>query len=86
VQHISKTIACRTFVKPLVQAMTRDTRYRAASMGQLLGEGWSAKKVASKLCVLGRPEKRFHAMIFQRPADGEFLITAEMKAALMAAV
>lgn len=84
VKDIAKTKTAKIFIKPLVQAMTPGTRYSSASMGQLLG-GWSAKKVASKLCVLGRPEKRHKAQIFQR-IEGKYVISPQMKAALIDAI
>jgi hypothetical protein len=83
-QHVAKRKVDRVFVKPLAAAMTANAHYDAARLAEMLGHGWSARRVASKLCVLGRPEKRFKARIFERHPDG-YSITAEMKAAVLAA-
>jgi hypothetical protein len=82
--HVAKTKAGTTFVKPLATAMTPGVRYNARGLAGLLGSGWTPRRVASKLCVLGRPEKRFQTKIFERHENDTYSISAEMKAAIVA--
>lgn len=86
ISHVMETKAGRTFVKPVVQAMVAGQSYTAADLAVLLGEeNWNARRVASKMTVLGRPEKRFNIRIFERPTEGHYMVTAAMKAAIEAA-
>ena len=71
IRDVKRTVAGRTFVVPVAQVIVPDRPYTAAELGTLLGGGrWTARKVASVITVLGRPESRHGARIFQRPADG----------------
>jgi hypothetical protein len=81
-EHVAKTKAGRTFVKPLVSVMTAGSLYSAQQLANLLGAGWTPRRIASKLCVLGRPEKRHRAQIFERHQNDMYSISAEMKAAI----
>lgn len=73
------------FVKPLVARMTPGIHYTAIQLAHLLGTGWTPRRVASKLCVLGRPEKEYNIRIFERVSDGVYSITPQMKTAIEAA-
>ncbi len=84
---VAKTLKRRVgqiFVLPLVRQMQPAHSYRASELAALLGDGWHARKVAAKLCVLGRLEKAGRR-IFDRPADGLYSITPEMRDAIIAA-
>jgi hypothetical protein len=73
----------QNFVMPLAQQMTANQSYSAQQLAGMLGQGWTAKKVAAKLNVLGRPEKRFHSRIFTRPQPSSYSLTQQMKDALL---
>ena len=64
VAHLRKTEVFRIFLRPIVFRMDPNVGYTSEQMADMLGDGWSAKRVASKLCVMGRPEKTFNAKIF----------------------
>lgn len=88
--HVRKTKVFRTFVKPLARVLLPDALYTAQDLAVILQEQapdakpWTPRRVASKFCVLGRPEKHFGSQIFERLEDS-YKLTPEMKAALLAA-
>jgi hypothetical protein len=82
-RRVLKTRAGRAFVLPLAQTMTPGQAYTANELGTLLGRGWTARRVGSKLTVLGRPESRFGVRIFERPSEGQYAITPAMKEAIL---
>jgi hypothetical protein len=83
VKRVKKAKVGRIFVIPLARAISAGQGYSAAHLAGFLGTGWTPKKVAAKLNVLGRPEKRFNARIFQRPAPGSYALSPEMRAAIL---
>jgi hypothetical protein len=83
VRRVKRAKVGAIFVTPLANAMTPDQHYTAAQLAGILGEGWTAKRVAAKLNVLGRPEKRYNARIFQRPAPGTYALTPAMQNAIL---
>jgi hypothetical protein len=83
VSRVKGTKVGKTFVLPLAQAMTVGQSYSAHQLAGMLGQGWTPRKVAAKLNVLGRPEKKFAARIFQRPQPGSYALTQPMKDALL---
>ena len=83
VKRVKKAKVGRTFVVPLAQAMTPGQQYTAAQLAGILGQGWTPKRVAAKFNVMGRPEKRHHARIFQRPAPGTYALTQAMRDAIL---
>ena len=83
VRRINNTRVGKFFVDPLAKAMTPGKQYSAQQLAELLGTGWTPKKVASKFNVMGRPEKKFGVRIFQRPAPGTYAIAEQMKEAIL---
>lgn len=83
IRRVKRSWVGRTFVSPLAQAMTPGQAYSAAQLAAMLGTSWTAKKVASKLNVLGRPEKRFGVRIFARPTPGNYSLTQAMRDAIL---
>jgi hypothetical protein len=78
----------RTFVSPLASAITPNQSYSAQDLATILNNNgtigtWTPKKVAAKLNVLGRPEKRFGTRIFTRLAAGSYTLTQPMKDAIL---
>lgn len=84
-RHILATKTGRLFVTPLLSQMSTDARYTASEMGRMLGAGWTPSKVASKLRVLGRPEKTYGVRLFERVNENEYRLSQSMKEALMQA-
>ena len=83
VKRVKKAKVGRIFVIPLAQAMTPGQQYTAAQLAGILGAGWTPKRVAAKLNVMGRPEKRFNVRIFQRPAPGTYALSQSMRDAIL---
>ena len=65
----------------------------AASPGSVVSRGGLSEdhieasiefpRVAAKYNVMGRPEKRYHARIFQRPAPWTYALTPAMRDAIL---
>jgi hypothetical protein len=83
VKRVKRSKVGRTFVIPLANAINPGQAYSAQDLATLLGTGWTPKKVAAKLNVMGRPEKRYGTRIFKRPAPGSYTLTQPMKAAIL---
>jgi hypothetical protein len=83
VRRVKRSGVGSTFVEPLARQMTANQPYTAVQLAGMLGQGWTAKRVASKLNVLGKPEKRYSARIFARPQPGSYALTQQMKDALL---
>jgi hypothetical protein len=83
INHLRKTEVFRVFVLPAIRRMMPSVPYTSAQIADLLGDGWTAKKVASKICVMGRPEAKYRARVFGRPSDGLYTISSAMKAAIV---
>jgi hypothetical protein len=83
VKRVKRSKVGRTFVTPLASAINPGQGYSAQDLANILGTGWTPKKVAAKLNVLGRPEKRFGVRIFARSAPGSYTLTPAMKDAIL---
>jgi hypothetical protein len=85
VKKVKRARVGQTFVIPLARAMTVGQNYTAAGLAAMLGTGWTARRVASKLNTLGRPESRDPSgvRIFERPISGRYSMTAAMRAAMI---
>lgn len=87
VKRVKRSKVGRTFVSPLASAITANQAYSAQDLATILNglgsTGWTPKKVAAKLNVLGRPEKRFGTRIFTRLAAGSYTLTQPMKDAIL---
>jgi hypothetical protein len=83
VRRVKKAKVGQTFVLPLASAMTPDQHYTAAQLAGILGEGWTAKRVAAKFNVMGRPEKRYNTRIFERPEPGTYALKPAMRDAIL---
>ena len=83
VRRINQTGVGKSFVDPLVKTMVPGQQYTAQQLATILGTGWTPKRVASKLNVMGRPEKKFGVRIFQRPSPGTYGIAQAMKDAIL---
>ena len=83
VRRVKKAKVGQIFVIPLAQAMTPGQQYNAAQLAEILGEGWTPRRVAAKFNVMGRPEKRYHTRIFQRPAPGTYGLSPAMRDAIL---
>jgi hypothetical protein len=83
VRRVRRARVGQLFVVPLARQMIPNQPYSAHQLAGMLGQGWTAKKVATKLNVLGRPEKRHRARVFTRPQPGSYSLTEQMKAALL---
>ncbi len=83
VRRVKRAKVGRTFVVPLAGAITPGQAYTAQDFANILGAGWSPKKVAAKLNVMGRPEKRFGTRVFSRTAPGSYTLTQAMKDAIL---
>lgn len=83
VRHTKRTKVGRIFVLPCARAFVADQPYTAAQICEILGAGWTPKKVASKLNTLGRIETKYGGTkVFGRPVDGEYSLTQKMIDAL----
>lgn len=83
VRHTKRTKVGRDFVQPCARAFVADQPYTAAQICELLGTGWTPKRVASKLNTLGRIEaKHGGTKVFGRPAAGQYTLTQKMIDAL----
>ena len=58
VKRVKRAKVGQIFVIPVARAITVGQQYTAAGLAALLGTGWTARRVASKLNTLGRPESR----------------------------
>jgi hypothetical protein len=83
VRRVKRTKVFRDFIEPLARAISAGQQYTAAQLAGMLGAGWTTGRVKSKLFVLGRPESRYGARIFDRPSSGHYSLTAAMKEALL---
>lgn len=83
VRRVKKAKVGRIFVMPLAQAMNPGQQYTAAQLAEILGTGWTPKRVAAKLNVMGRPEKRFNTRIFQRKSPGTYALSPAMRDAIL---
>ena len=86
VKRVKRSKVGTIFVIPLAGAINPGQAYSAQDLATILnglgGPAWTPKRVAAKLNVLGRPEKRFGARVFTRPAPGQYTLTHAMKAAI----
>lgn len=87
VQRVKNSRVGQIFVVPLANAITPGQSYSAQDLATILngngGTTWTPKRVAAKLNVLGRPEKRFGSRIFTRTSPGQYTLTAAMKTAIL---
>lgn len=85
VQHVMSTKTGREFVKMVAQRAEAGHGYSAEELAALLGPDWTKRKVLAKINVLGRPEGTHGARIFDRPSQGHFSLSIEMKDAILLA-
>jgi hypothetical protein len=83
VKRVKRARVGEIFVVPLANAITPSQSYSAQDLANILGAGWTPKRVAAKLNVLGRPEKRFGSRIFTRPVPGAYTLSQAMKDAIL---
>lgn len=84
IKHLKETKTGKTFLWPLAQVIVPGQWYTRAELAQLV-PALNEKQVFSRIRVLGRPESRFKARVFDRSDNGKYRLTQPIRDAILAA-